>query len=109
MKNGTYQFDATQLGHAHGACQRAFVEALKSGVELVVVDNTNIKLRDMKYYIDQAKAFGYDWSIEEVVAPNPQNIHGVPESKVLEMKGRMDSETSKMPLEWQRKRTLHIR
>src|SRR5574337_327661 len=103
MKNGSYQFDASQLGQAHGACQRAFTEALQRGVELVVVDNTNIKVRDMKFYVDNAKKFNYDWRIVEVVASNPQNVHGVPAEKVAQMQGQMLLEGTKMPDEWLRR------
>jgi tRNA uridine 5-carbamoylmethylation protein Kti12 len=109
MQTGTYQFDPTKLGHAHGSSQRNFLAALQQGVGCVIVDNTNIKLRDMKFYIDGAKKFNYDWTIVQVETVNPQNVHGVPPEKVAQMQGQLESEFLKMPDEWKRHLEVHIR
>lgn len=101
-RSGTYQFDPSQLGKAHGNAQSEFVKALHAGTELVIVDNTNIKLREMKFYIDEAKNTGYDWQIYQLETANPKNAHGVPDAKVASMKANMDQATATMPDEWKR-------
>jgi tRNA uridine 5-carbamoylmethylation protein Kti12 len=108
-KSGSYQFDPTQLGQAHGNSQKSFIEALKNGVSVVIVDNTNIKNRDMKLYIDQAKKFNYDWEIVQLEAADPQNIHGVPSDTVASMVKRLASEVEKMPEEWKHHTKLYTR
>lgn len=109
MQSGTYQFDPTKLGHAHGSSQRNFLAALQQGVGCVIVDNTNIKLRDMKFYIDGAKKFNYEWTIVQVETANPQNVHGVPAEKVAQMTAQLATEFLKMPDEWKRHLEVNIR
>src|ERR1700735_2498992 len=41
MQNDKFIFDRKRLGQAHGTCFRNYIEALRSSVSNVVVDNTN--------------------------------------------------------------------
>lgn len=51
MKDGKYVFDVKKLGSNHLKCYNAFVEALCLRKD-VCVDNTNVKLTDVKKYLD---------------------------------------------------------
>jgi predicted ABC-type ATPase len=94
MRDGEYKFRASELSMAHKQCQRLFVEALKSGAKTVVVDNTNTRKREYKYYIEKAESFGYsvtrliiDWNVG-----NYNDVHGVPsEVKVNQRKSIIQS------------------
>lgn len=46
MKSGTYVFDENKLHKYHSETQREAGENMESGVELVVLDNTNLKQND---------------------------------------------------------------
>src|SRR6266404_1036637 len=56
---GDYRFDVTILGEAHAACYRAFKFFLAAGVDLIIVDNTNTTIREMKGYMNLAAEAGY--------------------------------------------------
>jgi tRNA uridine 5-carbamoylmethylation protein Kti12 len=58
--DGQYRFDQTQLSEAHGACFRTYIEALRSDVELVIVDNTNTTEGEIAPYILASQAYHYD-------------------------------------------------
>ena len=54
MKNGKYVFDFKKLATNHFKCYNKFVETLCVRKD-VIVDNTNIKLSDIKLYLDMIK------------------------------------------------------
>jgi predicted kinase len=86
QEDGSYVFDITKLGEAHRKCQekvRKFLENNKN----VIIDNTNIKKKDVKIYLDMAKEFGAEVQVIRVKS-NFKSIHNVPQ-EVIE---RMDSE-----------------
>jgi len=65
MKDGVYVFQREKLGYFHTQnCIRVY-ELMKLGIELVIVDNTNIKRRDMQAYVSNAGSCGYE--VQEVV------------------------------------------
>ena len=59
MVDGTYLFDLTLLGEYHRKNYEHFVESLRGGVDLVVVDNTNIAPWETEPYTRAARAAGY--------------------------------------------------
>lgn len=65
MVDGEYVFQPEHLGEFHKANQRRADLLMQAGVELVIVDNTNIKRRDMKRYIDVASQ--NDYMVEEII------------------------------------------
>ena len=86
--NGTYHFDHAKLGAAHEACRKAAHEALTHGINVVVIDNTNISRYEFKDYIDYAIEFGYcvveraiglDLDLDTLVK---RGTHKVPREKV---------------------------
>ena len=78
--NGNYNFDATKLGHAHAACRDKFDMVLKDDVfDNIVIDNTNVRESDYKYYVNQAEKAGLN--VFHVVLEkrhDSENSHNVP-------------------------------
>jgi predicted kinase len=100
MKNGEYKFDVNNLRNAHRECMKKFKNALKQSAPLVVVDNTNTKCSEMKYYIRLAKKLNYDIRIIRMVMPTERllgrNIHNVPDAIVEKFNNRIQD----IPKEW---------
>ncbi len=69
--DGEYRFNREALGHFHGLNQCRVERHMILGTELIFVDNTNIKRRDFKPYVDMATKRGYD--IEEVAMGSTDN------------------------------------
>ncbi len=85
-----YKFDFNNLHMAHKTCQRKFVEALNNNVSLIVVDNTNIKSRDYKFYFLTAVEYGYEVEFHTIIGGNAEqhfnsNIHNVPRQIIEKM------------------------
>ena len=79
--DGVYRWSADRRVEAHAYCLKRFAEAVFSGAETVIVDNTNIRLWEVSKYHDLAFAFGYNVEVIEFVAPPPvalaRNVHNV--------------------------------
>jgi len=78
--NGEYRWNAREMGAAHGYCRNKFVQALENNVSLVIVSNTNTKLSEFKFYLDEAAKYGY--SVSSIILENRHgnsNVHNVPE------------------------------
>lgn len=95
--HGNYNFDATKLGQAHGACRTKAEGAMSVGISLVVIDNTNTMQKEMNPYIKMGKSFGYKTKIvmvggtdeEDIKLYTSRNVHGVPEEAIRRMAGRI--------------------
>jgi len=100
--DGVYRFNMKNIGKAHDFCHATFSSALERGDELIVVDNTNVKVRDFKPYVEEAKAAGYEVSIVRlacsVEVAAKRGIHGVPLAVVERMAESLES--SKLPEGW---------
>lgn len=59
MQDGEYIFEREKLGHNHGLNQSQVRQHMTYGIGLIVVDNTNIKLKEMSPYLNTADALGY--------------------------------------------------
>jgi len=99
-EDGTYHFDPRGLWAAHGSCKRKFKQALKDGEPLIIVDNTNTRIKEFKPYVMSAKHAGYQvkiirLSVDPTIAAK-RNAHGVPEEVVKKMNARM----ADAPPEW---------
>lgn len=85
-----YKFDINNLHIAHKTCQRKFVESLNKNVSLIIVDNTNIKLRDYKFYFLTAIEYGYEVEFHTIMGGNIEqhiksNVHNVPRNILEKM------------------------
>lgn len=100
MRDGKYRFDRQQLGKAHTSCQNNFELAIKLQTSTIFVDNTNIKARDRKFYIDMALENDYEVQIlalpADVEASVARNVHGVPAEAIQRMKDTCDLEFGKV-------------
>lgn len=111
MKDGVYQFDMNLIWPAHKQCRYESSEAMKAGKPLVIIDNTNIKIKEMIPFV--VEGFWYDYHIElceptstwwkEKVRPaldnkenefaiiraadvlKEKNVHGVPYDTIVDM------------------------
>ena len=106
LVTGTYKFDPTKLGAAHQTCKTK-VESLladhsANNADYVVVDNTNLRQKEIKPYVDLAEKYDIPYEIITLQAPLElflkRNVHNVPEDVVKGMYQRMMS--VKLPSEW---------
>lgn len=85
LQDGKYNFDAAHLSEAHAACQNKAKDSCNRGMNVVVVDNTNVRRWEMKFYLELAHQRDYivvlvqpktpwKWNPVELAA---RNKHGV--------------------------------
>ena len=97
MRDGRYVFDISKLGEYHRRNLAAFKESLAKGVDLVVVDNTNLHPWETEPYTTAARAAGYRIILmnfmprafekhmeSQKVTPEKPDAHEVPESSMRE-------------------------
>jgi predicted kinase len=87
--NGGY--NPTKIKQAHEWCQTQTFMAMKANRD-VVVSNTFCRVWEMQSYIDMAKQTDHEVIIKTMTGEY-QNIHGVPDEKVIQMKNRFEAET----------------
>ena len=75
MKTGTYLFDASKLGAAHKRCEILCEQAMQRDESPLVIDNTNIKKREFKFYLALAEKYGYNVRFEMPETPWWQEIY----------------------------------
>lgn len=99
--NGEYKFRPELLGDAHKACFRAFHDyCMYDSLDLLIVDNTNVKLWELSPYVAIANMVGLGFEIHRMECKLKEcakrNIHGVPSGKIESMHSMMD----KIPFHW---------
>jgi predicted kinase len=90
-EDGEYIFDAANLKEAHNDCQVKCSDRMRSGVARIVVANTFTQKWEMEKYFEMAERYNY--RIHSIIVENrhgAENIHGVPEDKVQQMKDRFE-------------------
>lgn len=88
---GEYIFDATKIKEAHNYCQFRCSERMRQGIARIVVANTFTQEWEMKTYYDMAERYNY--RVHSVIMENRhgnENVHGVPEDKLQQMKNRFE-------------------
>lgn len=78
-----YKFDRNLLGKAHGSCKYNACKAMDEGKPLVIIDNTNIRLAEYKFYALTAKEKGYKVVSHAITGMTAEksaelNVHSVP-------------------------------
>lgn len=85
--NGEYKFDIKKFGYAHSENQRLVRESVNEGVDIVIVDNTNLTSGEIRPYAEIAKEFDYiiqfmepdtEWK-DNIEVLKEKNVHGVPQ------------------------------
>lgn len=90
-QNGEYVFDGSKIKEAHNYCQFRCSERMRQQKSRIVVANTFTQEWEMKIYFDMAERYNY--RVHTVVVENRhghENIHGVPEDKLQQMKDRFE-------------------
>ncbi len=94
MVNGVYVFDPEKTGYYHSTNYSNFKNSLETGVNLVVVDNTNVVLKDFVKYVEAGKKAGYK-VVEVFFHPDDldkhlkRNLHSVPAASIEKMYQRL--------------------
>ena len=87
--NGNYNFDGSKLKEAHNDCLLRCVDRMKNEIVKIVVANTFTQEWEMEKYFEIAERYKY--RVHTLVVENRhggENIHGVPEDKLQQMKDR---------------------
>jgi hypothetical protein len=92
-QGGRYYFDPLKLPESHSFCFGIFLEALRDGYSLIVVDNTNTHNWEYANYEKAAGLAGYKVEIvelrvstvDEIKLCFHRNIHGVPRDIIAKM------------------------
>ena len=96
-KEGNYNFDVTKLGQAHKACQdkvEMFMRDNQNNHQFypeIVVSNTSTTEKELQPYLDLALRYGY--IVVSLIVENRhggQNVHGVPDEKLEQMRNRFN-------------------
>jgi predicted kinase len=87
--DGTYRFNATQLGEAHAWCQDLANGSLLYRRD-TVVSNTFTTLKEMQPYLDMAKKYGAQVTVIKCEG-NYGSLHGVPQEVIDKMKARWEN------------------
>ena len=88
-EDGDYNFDSTKLREAHNYCQFRCSERMRQEKSRIVVANTFTQEWEMEEYFKMAERYNY--RVHTIVVENRhgnQNVHGVPEDKLQQMKER---------------------
>ncbi|XP_071552930.1 2',3'-cyclic-nucleotide 3'-phosphodiesterase-like isoform X3 [Panulirus ornatus] len=59
MQNGEYHFEAAKLKDAHESCQETACRAAEENCHVIVIDNTNVRNWEMKFYLNLAREYCY--------------------------------------------------
>ena len=104
-----YTFVPEKLSEAHLYCKLQALVGMKHQAHFVYIDNTNIKCKDYKVYVDMAKEHGYTvkylesstpwaWDVDECTK---RTIHKVPKEVIQRMKDNFEvdngAETIRLP------------
>ena len=87
MVGNNYVFRKELLPKVHDECLKNYLKALKNRTELIVVDNTNLKVFEIAPYYRLAEVFNYKVKIIYLAVDpdNGENVHGVPKEIVQQM------------------------
>tara|TARA_Y100000310_G_scaffold332881_1_gene409318 strand:+ start:7765 stop:8133 length:369 start_codon:yes stop_codon:yes gene_type:complete len=83
-KSGEYIFDPARLPEAHEECRNNVERAMEAKCPKIAIHNTFSKRWEAEPYFALAEKYGYSMSIIECQS-NYGNVHGVPDSTVLNM------------------------
>ena len=91
MRGGKYQWYGHILPAAHAWCIKKCRRFMKKQACRIVIDNTNVKARDLVPYTDLARQFGY--MVHTIIVENRHggvNSHGVPQEALERLEAKFD-------------------
>ena len=83
--DGVYKFDASKLGTNHNKAFNYFCQCVDMNDGNIVQSNTNISRKWFSNYVEYANKKGFNVT-EIILNQQFQNVHGVPQEKVDQMK-----------------------
>lgn len=89
--DGVYKFDPKLLPVNHRKNLDRSIDALKTGGN-IIVDNTNLQCWECKPYVVAAMEYGHEIKFVRCEGQY-QNVHGVPDFKVEQMRTKMEDLT----------------
>lgn len=95
---GEYRFDSTQLPQAHADCFRRFLEFLREGNGIAIVDNTNTRIFEVSPYVLAGKAYGFEIKIIRLVCDLNVAAARTPRGATLRMVKEMNDRMEAVPL-----------
>lgn len=90
-REGVYKFDPQKLGEYHALNFERTIRALDAGIN-VIVDNTNIQRWQCRPYVEYAVKIGVPVVFVRVTGEF-ESIHGVPKSKIQQMRSQLEDLT----------------
>lgn len=97
------EFNFEKLEWCHQMCRSAFRDAIGARRDLIVVDNTNTKVSDMRVYVEIGRQAGYEVLILQInVDPRlgaSRTLHNVPLETVERQGRRLWAE--RLPVDWE--------
>ena len=90
-EDGEYDFDSQKIKEAHNYCQFRCSERMRQQKAKIVVANTFTQEWEMDEYFKMAERYNY--RVHTVIVENRhgnENVHGVPEDKLQQMKNRFN-------------------
>lgn len=98
-KTKIYEYEASKIGRAHNWNQQRAFAAMDQSQHVVIVDNTNTQLWEMKAYVDHGLKNGYTVQVQEPNTPwkndakelAKRNVHGVPADAIQKMLDRWET------------------
>lgn len=89
-----YNFKPELLGRAHLWNEDRAAAAFRNGTDVIIIDNTNIRRKAVKYYMSLAADYGYNVQVVRVTCDIDLAIargtHNVPEDVVRRMYSEME-------------------
>lgn len=87
---GVFRFDWRKYEEFHDKNFAGFCESLNQKIPVVVLDNTNIKVKDFGRYVAAVEKKNYAVRLVEMPVSDPKeaaqrNTHGVPEKTIIKM------------------------
>lgn len=105
-EKGSFAFDKSKLDDAHDFCRKCFVkELLNERRAAVIVDNTNSKIADYKFYVEKARQTGKRFLIVEMLCRSEielqdfyhRGLHRVPMQTMGRMRARWENDQNSLP------------
>jgi len=59
-ENNNYNWTQEKCSVAHSYCHKQFNDAIHRGVSFIILDNTNMQVKDFQPYVSKAKDAGYE-------------------------------------------------
>lgn len=100
MESGVYVYRPEDQSRAHSACQTSAERSMANGIDVVIIDNTNVKNAHMQPYRDMAKKYGYAVITRMIGSTDPEyvelylsrQVHNVPRKTVERMAREFEPE-----------------